>query len=163
MKMILPPKTVSAVNINNEPVDIAVESVVWRPAAHALIFNEAGELLVLDNLLNGKHDLPGGGIEIWENIEEALLREVWEETGLTVRISGLVHVEDAFFLSPSGKHWHTLKIFYQVEMIGGELRSTILADEISVNPHWMRIRNLSEDSFTAGTVIWRAIGKCLNV
>lgn len=58
-----------------------------RPSAKALIFDD-NKILVLRRCNDcgggGKWDLPGGGIEKGENKEEALKREVYEETNLTI-------------------------------------------------------------------------------
>jgi 8-oxo-dGTP diphosphatase len=63
-----------------------------RPMAitiKAVVFNKKGEVLLikrgLEELNGGKYDLPGGHIEKNETIEEALVREVKEETGLDVK------------------------------------------------------------------------------
>lgn len=51
----------------------------------AIIFNQDGKLLaLLRSYTNKKWDLPGGAVEIPENHEAALLREIQEETGLVV-------------------------------------------------------------------------------
>jgi 8-oxo-dGTP diphosphatase len=141
------PETVAGRTIYGEPVTMTVDQLVWRPSAYALIFNAAGELLVLDNNRTHKFDLPGGGIEIWENIPTALIREVWEETGLEVRLTGLRHLHDSFFMTPSGKHWHVIKSFFGAEILGGNLRNSILEDEWSVNPHWVDPQKHREDRF----------------
>lgn len=36
-------------------------------------------------------DIPGGGVEAYETPRQAVLREVLEETGLTVRLGQLLH------------------------------------------------------------------------
>lgn len=62
-----------------------------RPMAitiKAVVLNGKGEILLikrgLEELNGGKYDLPGGHIEAGETIEEALIREIKEETGLDV-------------------------------------------------------------------------------
>lgn len=50
-----------------------------------IILNAEGKFLILKAAYKGeKWDLPGGAVEIPENHEEALRREVREETGLEV-------------------------------------------------------------------------------
>ena len=89
----------------------------FNPAAAtvAVIFNDKGELLVArraEEPDKGTLDLPGGFVDSCETMEQGLLREVREETGLEVDIvrflfslpniypySGFtVHTVDCFFL-----------------------------------------------------------------
>ncbi|MCU0587220.1 MAG: NUDIX hydrolase [Syntrophobacteraceae bacterium] len=42
----------------------------------------------------GKWSIPGGLVELGETLEEAVIREVWEETGLHVRVADLVAALD---------------------------------------------------------------------
>jgi ADP-ribose pyrophosphatase YjhB (NUDIX family) len=46
--------------------------------------------------------IPGGRQELGETVHEAALREVFEETGLTVKLTGLLDVVDGIFKSPDG-------------------------------------------------------------
>lgn len=155
------PQTIAGKTLAGEAAVLEVEKLKWRPSVYALIFNDAGEMLVLDNIRNGRYDLVGGGIEIWEKAEAALIREAWEETGLTIRVDGLVHLSQQFFLTPSGKHWHVMSLFYRATVLGGELRSTIIEDEESLNPHWISLENLHRASFTIEEG-WDALEKLLN-
>ena len=49
-------------------------------AGGGLVYNKQGEILFI--FRNGKWDLPKGGTEKWEQIEETAMREVEEETGV---------------------------------------------------------------------------------
>jgi nucleoside triphosphatase len=56
-----------------------------EPTVGALIFNEENKvLLVQTDKWHDKYVVPGGHIELGERMEESLLREVKEETGLDV-------------------------------------------------------------------------------
>lgn len=55
-----------------------------RPGAYAIILNQGNEVCLVRT--PGGYALPGGGIEDGEEKEEALLREVMEETGYAVGI-----------------------------------------------------------------------------
>ena len=79
-----------------------------NPSASVACFirDKEGRLLIVRRRCEpakGTLDLPGGFAELDETLEEALLREVKEETGLTLRsfrylFSGfVVHTLDAFF------------------------------------------------------------------
>jgi 8-oxo-dGTP pyrophosphatase MutT (NUDIX family) len=62
------------------------------PGVSALVFNDSGEILLHRRSDNGKWALMGGIPDPDEQLADALVREVWEETGVTVeplRITGV--------------------------------------------------------------------------
>lgn len=56
----------------------------------AIIRDDAGRVLLSRRTDNGWFNLPGGKVEAGESVVEALMREVWEETGLVVKVEGLI-------------------------------------------------------------------------
>ncbi|HIH74818.1 MAG TPA: NUDIX domain-containing protein [Methanosarcina sp.] len=72
-------------------------------SVYALIRNEKGEFLLLRRSENsrtnpGKWDLPGGKVNPGESLKEGVIREVWEETGISI-VSGDIAGEVNFELS----------------------------------------------------------------
>ena len=64
-----------------------------RLGCSAIILDQAREKVLLTKRAdNDLWCLPGGGVEPGECVEETIVREVREETGLTVRVSRLVGV-----------------------------------------------------------------------
>ncbi len=55
----------------------------------AVIVNDADQVLAVERRDNGHWEPPGGVLELTESIEDGLLREVREETGLDVTIEAL--------------------------------------------------------------------------
>jgi mutator protein MutT len=62
------------------------------PAAFAAVRNRAGELLLVRRIDDGNWELPGGRIEVGESAAAALVREVAEESGITIELTGLAGV-----------------------------------------------------------------------
>jgi len=153
------PQTVKGLRIDHSTTDLDTSRLTWRPGAYAFIFDAQGHLLVLDNGWNGKHDLPGGGIEIWERVEAALAREIWEETGLEIEVGALVDADDEFFMTPHNNQWHTIKLYYLARVLGGDIRGTILDGEQSINPHWVDPKTLTPGDLTLG---WQALQKAIH-
>jgi nucleoside triphosphatase len=61
------------------------DQIFPEPTVGAFIFNQAGELLLLQShKWPGMYVVPGGHVELGERIEETVLRETKEETGLDV-------------------------------------------------------------------------------
>jgi len=60
-------------------------------------------------------DLPGGGVDPGETIEEALEREFSEETGAQVRSKKLWHVDQTFYCN-LGYAMVNVKIYFLVEL-----------------------------------------------
>jgi len=64
-----------------------------RLGCSAVIFDQAREKVFLTKRAdNGLWCLPSGGVDPGESVEETIIREVWEETGLTVQVIRLVGV-----------------------------------------------------------------------
>jgi ADP-ribose pyrophosphatase YjhB (NUDIX family) len=74
----------------------------------------------------GLWTLPAGFVDAGEDPAEAARRECLEETGLQVRITGLVSVL-AGQEHPRGAH---IFIVYRAEIVGGELRADDDVDQV---------------------------------
>ena len=80
----------------------------------------------------GMPALPGGFIELGERAEDAVVREVLEETGLKTRVVRLVGVFSDPARDPRG---HVVSIAYALEEIGGRLKAgSDAADVLLVDP-----------------------------
>lgn len=68
--------------------------------------------------------LPGGKVEHAEDPFDAVVREVAEETGYDVRVDRLLGVDSRInvFAGIRTTEQHNLGVFYEVSIVGGELR-----------------------------------------
>ena len=101
-----------------------------RVAAYALSTDESGRILlcrIAPSVAAGEiWTLPGGGLEFGEPPEEAVLRELAEESGYEGEVVGLVDVKDRVVTdSEGGGRMHAIRIVYRVRVIGGDLRDEI--------------------------------------
>lgn len=62
------------------------------PAAFAAVRNRAGEILLVRRIDDGNWELPGGRIEVGESASDAVVREVAEESGVTIELTSLAGV-----------------------------------------------------------------------
>jgi len=93
-----------------------------RLAVRAVIVRD--EHLLLVNAWPGQiSDLwcaPGGGVERGQSLPDALIREVFEETGLTIAVGAPCLVNE--FHDPA-RDFHQVDIYFRATITGGDLRA----------------------------------------
>lgn len=102
-----------------------------RLGCSAAIFDEQGRVLLTKRQDNGQWCLPSGGMEPGESVAEGCEREVFEETGLKVRVKRFVGVyshPDQLVIYPDGNKVQIVALHFETEITGGELG---LSDETS--------------------------------
>ncbi|TGB01295.1 NUDIX hydrolase [Halobacillus salinus] len=91
-----------------------------------LLINEEGHVLLQERTHpEGVWGLPGGLMELGESTEEVGVREVYEETGLTVQNLQLINVysgKDHFTVAANGDQFYTVTAAYYTTDYEGELR-----------------------------------------
>jgi ADP-ribose pyrophosphatase YjhB (NUDIX family) len=91
----------------------------------ASIFDAGGQRVLLGRRAdNGCWGVPGGYMEPGESLTEACAREVWEETGLRVRVTRLVGAYTSPHLRveyPDGNRWQIVVLHFEAEPVGGTL------------------------------------------
>jgi 8-oxo-dGTP pyrophosphatase MutT (NUDIX family) len=95
-----------------------------RLGCSAAIFDGQGRILLTKRADNGQWCLPSGGMDSGESVAEACIREVWEETGLSVRVKRLVGVyshADQLAVYPDGNKAQIVALHFEAEVSGGEL------------------------------------------
>ena len=95
---------------------------LFQVFAAGVIFNQDNKILLVKSTYQRFHPwgLPGGSLDYGESPEDAVKREVWEETGLIVEIKRFLLV----------KTWSPDRVgmYYLCEITGGEIHPT---DEVS--------------------------------
>jgi len=92
-------------------------------AAHALILRNDGTFLILRRSLENTFkptwwDIPGGVVEPGESLEEALSREIQEETGLIVQIIEPLHTYTDLDDYPSRQ---IVQMIFKCQLVSGKV------------------------------------------
>ena len=99
-----------------ESLDAATATRQFRIGVFGVIIEDGKVLLGLRRDIEW-WNLPGGGMELGETVDEALCREVLEETGLEVRVGRLVGI----YSKPQKQE---VVLTFLCHITGGELRET---------------------------------------
>ena len=139
-------------DLQNNEFEIDSDKLSFRPSVYGILIE--GDKVLLSKQWDG-YDMPGGGMKIYETLEDALKREFFEETGLTVEVLQVVHCETSFF-NPnySVKHkeefWNCPLMYFLVKKIGGEISKNNF-DEDEKNyadlAEWIELEKISQIKF----------------
>ena len=112
------------------------------PAARAVLFDDRGRILLIRRGDNHMWALPAGGMEPGESVTECMVREVWEETGLTVEASAPFGVySEPRFTAPTRPDAQLLTVAYRVNGWRGELQRTTNETD---DARWFTVDELRE-------------------
>jgi len=104
-------------------------------AVSAAIFRD-GQVLIVRRArppAHGLYTLPGGGVELGETLEQAVIREVREETGLAIAPLALVGFREAIARDAAGRvERHFVILPFAARWVGGEIA---LSEELA-EAHW---------------------------
>lgn len=98
--------------------------LILSVGAAAIITNERGEVLLQRRGDTGRWGINGGGVDPDESPADAVVREVWEETGLRVRperIAGVYGGKEFYLTYPNGDQVAITSILFECRVIGGEM------------------------------------------
>lgn len=113
-------------------------------AVKAVIVDDAGRSLLIRRSASNRHfvgqwEWPGGKVDSGESFDVATLREVKEETGLDVEITGLVGA--AQFEMPARQ---VVVLCMEARLIGGELKLSEEHDDSA----WVKFSDYGRYEFT---------------
>jgi 8-oxo-dGTP diphosphatase len=117
----------------------------------ALIFDRDRILLVErgQEPLMGYWSLPGGVLEAGETLEQGIVREVREETGLEVKPAAMLEIFERIMRDAQGAlEYHYVLIDYICLVTGGALHAADDASRVA----WVPRRQLADYQITAGTL-----------
>lgn len=129
-------------NIRREYPDrpvVGVGGVVVRDGA-VLLVKRAAEPLA------GEWSLPGGMVEAGETLEEAVVRELREETGLTVVVRGLIECFERISRDAAGRpRYHYVLFDYLCEPLSGTPQADSDVDALA----WVRPEEFADYGLSA--------------
>ncbi|NHF58793.1 NUDIX hydrolase [Flavobacteriaceae bacterium TP-CH-4] len=86
------------------------------------VLNEADEILMAKESVDGKWAIPGGWADVGDSPSEAVVKEIYEETGLTTKVVRLLAVYDKKCHPHPPQPFYIYKLNFLCKITGGKLR-----------------------------------------
>jgi 8-oxo-dGTP diphosphatase len=95
--------------------------------------------------LQGEWSIPGGMLEVGETLVEGVRRELAEETGIEVRVHGVIEVFERISFDAAGKaSYHYVVLDHYCEVVRGEAHAGSDVTEVA----WVSEADLEKYSLT---------------
>ncbi|MFJ6210645.1 NUDIX hydrolase [Lysinibacillus sp. NPDC092081] len=123
---------------------------VFNMRVGAIILRD-GKVLMVKNNRDSYYYSVGGRVKLQETLEEAVIRECFEETKVHFEVDRLVFIHENFFPLQSGTYgetqFHEISFFYLMKSNEVEVMSeSYTSDGIVESLEWLPISNL-QDAF----------------
>ncbi|MBS4538404.1 NUDIX domain-containing protein [Clostridium sp. D2Q-11] len=119
-----------------------------EPTVGAIIFNPDNKILLCkSHKWNNKYIIPGGHIELGEEMEEALKREILEETGLEIYDIQLISIKE----SVHNESFHEKKHFIFIDYICKTDSYNVILNEEAQEYEWVDLKEI--DNYDLGGFI----------
>jgi ADP-ribose pyrophosphatase YjhB (NUDIX family) len=122
---------VSRIDYLDDPNAPPANSLV--PSVTAIVTDPERRILMVHKTDNDLWALPGGGMDIGESIADAVVREVKEETGIDVEVTGIVGI----YTNPrhvmaydDGEVRQQFSVCFTTRLLGGQLRTSTETSEV---------------------------------
>ena len=97
----------------------------------------------------GEWAIPGGSVELGETLQEAVRREILEETGISIRVGEPIHIFDDVRRDEAGHiRFHYVILDFSGEFLSGELRA---ADDAK-DARWVSPAEFSQLNINSNTI-----------
>lgn len=154
-------RLVTCVDIDGNEHKVSTSKLNWRPSAYGIVIKD-GHLLTAKQF--GRHNLPGGGVDLGEMPEAAVIREIKEETGIEAAQPRLASMTSQFFKLPypdnDGKQFcQTILLYYVCDFVGGDFSMDGFDEYEKIYaemPEWYPLSKLDALACT-GSHDWRSI------
>lgn len=115
-----------------------------EPTVSAVIFNPEGKILLCkSHKWDNKYVIPGGHIELGEKMEEALKREIFEETGLNIYDIKLVSLKESIY----SDKFHEKKHFIFIDYICKTDSTNVSLNDEAEEYEWADIERIEDYDF----------------
>ena len=117
-------------------------------------------MIISENRLLAMHDerspyfyLPGGRVKMGETAEQAVVREIWEELGVTLKIARPLWLNQAFFTEDvDGIRYHELCIYFLIDIENTDLLERGNSFTLTEGKHthtfeWLAFDSLKDEYF----------------
>ena len=117
-------------------------------------------MIISENRLLAMHDerspyfyLPGGRVKMGETAEHAVVREIWEELGVTLKIARPLWLNQAFFTEDvDGIRYHELCIYFLMDISNIDLLERGDSFTLTEGKHthtfeWLAFDSLKDEYF----------------
>jgi 8-oxo-dGTP diphosphatase len=153
---------ITSKDVEGNEYAVTAGELAWRPSAYGIVIRGSMILLVKEN---DRYHLPGGGIDLGEDPERAVIRELKEETGVTASDATLLNVASSFFSfgafdEPSNlTHVHALLFYYVCGYVSTDARDIHLDKYeklAGLSAEWIETDRLA--TIVVGTTVdWRPV------
>ncbi len=101
----------------------------------------------------GYWSIPGGHLDIGEEVEKAAKREGFEETGFKVKVTKLAGIIDKIMYDDDGKiEYHYVLLNFFVEQIEGDSNQAPIADDDALDAKFVPFNELKEYELTTSLI-----------